>query len=449
MQSLKRKIIIKVDEQKYLLVNPYTGLADIIDEETCQFLQHDSISVDSDTIRTLQARGHIVHEGDEEDLLDYLEQQAKKLHQEALQYHNHCLIPTYGCNLRCLYCYEKHMYKNEVKLTPVMNKKTVDAFFSTILSMDSDGPQRLITLYGGEPLQLKNKEIIQYILSLGNSHGYTFEVVTNGADFQHFVPLLSTVSVKSVQITLDGPERIHDARRFRPGKKGTFQDITRGIDMAVDHDIPVKIRINVDSDNLDHIPEFADFYQEKGWYPAAKAYACSVRSSSCSPYTRVIPPEDFSRKMIDLFVHDRRMELFPGTFGSFNFVFGHLFLGTPLKKRFWGCSAHTSLFFYDPFGDIYACGEAVGHKEHRIGTFLPELTLNENYHNWRGRTIHTVPECADCSLSLFCGGACAFKAYLKNGSIYSPYCDHAKSSVEHEAKYLYHLMETRGTMLSH
>ena len=450
MRSLRRKIIMELDDGNYFLLNPYSGLADIIDEETRELLESDSIDVtdESEPIRILKKRGHLVEEWEEDDFIEYLKKYGEALHEDAAKRNLHVIMPTYECNLRCPYCFEKHLYKKDLNLKKVMDEKTVDALFEAILSLDSENESKeQISLYGGEPLQVKNLSIIEYILKKIDEYGYSFGLTTNGADLYHFIPLFSEFTPQAIQITIDGPKEVHDKRRFRKGRKGTFDDIVKSIDLAVEHDIPVSIRINVDFNNIESIPEFAEFYEER-WYPQVKAYTSSVYLSDCAVYPPMIPAENYPEEIIDLFLKDERMKVLQGTFTSFGFILGHLFLDKPFRPRFWSCSSHTSFFYYDPFGDIYPCSEAVGVQKHTIGTYIPELKFNDNLDYWRNRTIFTVPECAECNLAFFCGGGCAYRAYNETGTIYSPYCEHVKSSLKYEVPYFYHLMKTKGEFQS-
>lgn len=441
MRLLKRRIIIDLKDGNYLLINPYSGLADIIDRKTYELLKSDDIDATCESLNTLKIRGHLVEEGEEEDLCDYLKVYAEQVHKEVSSRRNHLIIPTYGCNLQCPYCYEKHLYRKDLKLHTVMDEKTVDTLFQALLFLDSHTKEKRIELYGGEPLQIKNKSIIQYILKKGDHYGYFFKVTTNGADFYHFVPLLSEFHTKEVQITIDGPKQIHDKRRFRKG--GTFDDITKGIDAALEYGIPVRIRINVDSENLEYIPEFVQFYMDKGWYPKVQAHVNSVYAAECVPYSPIIPLQEVPKRIVDLFLKDGRMEVLLETFRSLNFLLGHLFLEVPFIPHFWACNAHTSLLFYDPFGDIYACGEALGRQEHKVGVYNPELKFNDNLNCWRNRTVFSIPECMECNLAFFCGGGCAYRAYTKSGSIYTPYCENVKSSLKYEVPYLYYLTKKK------
>lgn len=103
----------------------------------------------------------------------------------------------------------------------------------------------------------------------------------------------------------------------------------------------------------------------------------------------------------DLFLKDRRMDVLFQTFRYPNVLLEHLFAGEPFKPRFWACGAHTSVLVYDPLGDIYPCYEAVGEEVHKIGEYMPVLQFNEQFNQWRNRTVFTIPECRECNLAFF------------------------------------------------
>jgi uncharacterized protein len=203
----------------------------------------------------------------------------------------------------------------------------------------------------------------------------------------------------------------------------------------------VTIRINVDADNIDYVPEFADFYKEKGWYPKVRTYLTNVYTSEWMNYSSIIPEKDFPQKMTDLFSAYEELDIFSATFTDPNFILGHLVASRTFSPTFWTCGAHASLFVYDPFGDMYACSEAVGNKDHKIGVYKPTLTFNDVYDHWRKRSVFTIPECRECNLAFFCGGGCAYKAYKMGGSIDTPFCESIKFSLECEAPYTYHKLK--------
>lgn len=446
MRPLQKRVVIELHDGNYLLVNPYSGAADIIDAEALHLLE--SPDTEDENVAALKRRGHLVEETEETDLFRSMEMYSKTLHKNLSEQHLHVIMPTYECNLRCAYCFEKHLYRKTLKSKATMDEKTVDTLFEVIQSLDEESKgEKCVVLYGGEPLLLKNLPLIEYILKKGNDCGYSFKVVTNGSELYHFAPLLAEVTVLKIQVTLDGLRNVHDKRRYRKGGIGTFDDIVKGIDAALEYELPLGIRINVDSENINHLPEFAQFYQEK-WYPAVYAFVTNVCASECVHYSSLISAEEFTKELIELFVEDERMEVFLQTFRYPNVLLEHLFTGKPFKPRFWACGAHTSIFIYDPVGDIYPCYQAVGDHVNKIGVYTPELKFNDTFHQWRNRSVFTIKECRECNIAFFCGGGCAYGGYTTTGSIYSPYCDKIKFSVKYEVPYLYYLLKTKKISLS-
>lgn len=69
-------------------------------------------------------------------------------------------------------------------------------------------------------------------------------------------------SVRSVQITLDGPPEIHNKRRRMPNGEDTFYKIVNNIVEACNI-IPIVIRINVDKTNIKFVNKIIDVFIEK------------------------------------------------------------------------------------------------------------------------------------------------------------------------------------------
>ena len=85
---------------------------------------------------------------------------------------------TYDCNFRCPYCFEKDIQKDGTAFT----KEMVDKAYQAILQIAPDERlrSRSITLYGGEPLLKRNKNIISYIIEQGKELGFKFSAISNG-----------------------------------------------------------------------------------------------------------------------------------------------------------------------------------------------------------------------------------------------------------------------------
>ncbi len=71
--------------------------------------------------------------------------------------------------------------------------------------------------------------------------------------------------IREVQVTLDGTADIHNSRRFLKGGDGTFDRIVRGIDAALANKIDINLRMVIDKENIDNLPDLAQFAIDKGW----------------------------------------------------------------------------------------------------------------------------------------------------------------------------------------
>jgi uncharacterized protein len=90
------------------------------------------------------------------------------------------------------------------------------------------------------------------------------------------------------------------------------------------------------------------------------------------------------------------------------------------------CGAHTGMYIFDAFGDMYACWERTGDAAVRIGRVLEEGQVEMNAamtKMWRSRTPASNSTCRKCRYALHCGGGCAILAEARNGKIHSNHCD--------------------------
>ena len=89
------------------------------------------------------------------------------------------------------------------------------------------------------------------------------------------------------------------------------------------------------------------------------------------------------------------------------------------------CGAHTGMYLFDAFGDIYACWDRTGDQNLKIGVVSEDgkVTLNGVGDMWRSRNVASNPTCRRCRYALHCGGGCAVLAEVSSGTIFSNFCD--------------------------
>jgi uncharacterized protein len=174
------------------------------------------------------------------------------------------ILPTEQCNFRCTYCYEDFSIGK-------MKPETVAGIKSLI---DKRAPQLRhlrLSWFGGEPLLSKDivMDISKHTQVLASQHpdlNYTGDMTTNAY-------LLSTetlhslvgVGVTQYQISLDGPEEIHDRSRIRADGQGTFKRVWSNLISIRDSSLSVSItlRLHLASDTVQLIdPLLEDIKRE-------------------------------------------------------------------------------------------------------------------------------------------------------------------------------------------
>ena len=87
------------------------------------------------------------------------------------------------------------------------------------------------------------------------------------------------------------------------------------------------------------------------------------------------------------------------------------------------CTAQSSMYIFDPFGEIYACWNTVGDKNEVIGNYQNKLELkNDNDIKWRGKSIVDNPVCVKCKYLFICQGQCRYYSSQIESKFNKVYC---------------------------
>lgn len=167
------------------------------------------------------------------------------------------ILPTELCNFRCLYCYESHQGEN-------MNDATERALI-TFLHRQIDIRKTIwVSWFGGEPL-LRKKQMLRISRAMQEKSlerpdlKYFSSITTNGylLDRNTFQELLSA-GIRDFQITLDGPQHLHDVMRPLACGSGSYDTILQNICTAqrTTEDFSMLLRIHYTPDNLKEILKY-------------------------------------------------------------------------------------------------------------------------------------------------------------------------------------------------
>jgi uncharacterized protein len=245
------------------------------------------------------------------------------------------------------------------------------------------------------------RRISRRLLALGIP--FFASMVTNGylldaASIEEFTAL----KIRGVQVTLDGPEDVHDSRRHLAGGGPTFRTILANLDRLLDRwSGTVQLRVNVDRTNADayHLVrrQLVDRFPGKKLlvYPGiVHAWGAGHPDLGCL----------FDRDQVAAFYVDQYRR---------HGVDDLRFYPQALDG---GCVATMrNGFVIGPEGEVYKCWHHIGRPEKVVGTVRAGVAWNmgacANYAV--GTDNANDAECRDCFYLPICDGGCAELRYRK------------------------------------
>ncbi|HWN69908.1 MAG TPA: radical SAM protein [Haliangium sp.] len=453
------------NQDEMLLVHGYTGAYDLVSKRVATYLRSleashapkplygdwtpevtdgddEVIEPSEETLLALKERGYLVALTPEEEEALFVKVSARR-HFASLRYvPNYVIMPTYQCNLRCPYCFQDHMRTDPAlsHLLRVMDRAMADRILAGMRNIDSahgitryDAMPQRITFFGGEPLLAQSRPIVEYLLErLAERGKMQVMAVTNATDLDAYRDLLGPGKISRLQITLDGAPEEHDQRRVYADGSGTFERIAANITMALEQQVHVSIRMNIDRNNIGRLPALADEFQRRGWLgqPNFSPYVAPIHAANDHVEAKTtFNTWQLQRAMRDLAERDPRLSQVGLTDDSLQRQARQIFdeqndVSPGFRSSF--CGANATMYVIDAFADIYACWERTGEPEIRIGHIAEtgDVFMNRSIiERWRSRNIVSNPVCRKCRYASSCGGGCPILAEEASGSVFSNYCD--------------------------
>jgi len=395
--------LIQLDDSHYALLEQLhssLGCIDVTDDND-QFLA------------LLRKKQVIVRNGEEH--LSLMRRQYKR---NALCFDNSHLdlsiCPTLGCNFQCPYCFE-----NAQKNVIFMSAQTVDKLLAFIKSFKSI-KSLSVSWYGGEPTINQAFNIVREITSRIKTLDVNFKeagLITNAYLLcKDKIDELNDLNISNIQITLDGPQEVHDKRRVLAGGRPTFQTIIKNIDSLMNSSFlgNCNIRVNVDQSNQSSFFDIRSYLLERYKGKNLTVYAGHVDTSTSTDANGNC--NLCAQEWTDFTVKQFRDLDAPSGEGVY-----------PLGSVFNICSATTrNSFVIGPEGELYKCWEDVGRNNMIIGSVHDEqyITNEELVTQYSiGTDPYLDQECKECAVFPICSGGCAnrrlrSKHFNENGMEY-------------------------------
>jgi len=324
-------------------------------------------------------------------------------------------IVTYRCNFRCLYCYAgqspPHMSKDTAQYAVNFARKMADERKSKAMK---------IQFIGGEPLL--NTDAISIICEQMAEFRDDRKLImrtsltSNGSLLtREILRTIKNVGPIDIQLTLDGPEVIHNQRR--PMINGnSFRTIINNIEKCIKDIDELAIRINVDYDNMDYIPQFLS--ELRKLVPETTSLSMvptfSHTDSSAQYSGHCFKKEDLAPQLANIW--DEALALgYPPSWNPY--------------PTFMSCGAvMPGSIAIDPFGDIYKCAASYGNTSLSVGNIKNGLDtriggIYDQFIN-RDKKILDSGQCHGCAALPICMGGCAFKSLREKGVMHKSICRH-------------------------
>ena len=302
------------------------------------------------------------------------------------------IAPTMACNFRCVYCFEKGQYHNQI-----MTEQTIQRIVDFIKRKANQLEQLSITWYGGEPLLAMDQVemISKQVIAICNEYNidYKSSVITNGYLLNtDIVNRLKNSGVNDVQITIDGPKDIHDQRRPLANGKGTFDVIMNNLSI-VRGILPVIVRINTDYENWEQLNKIIESFRHKDLMNDITVYLGLVTPSN-GQYEGGKCLSDVVYSKFNLrFMQENNIPLM--------YIY-------PVPKGNYCTADQSNSWVIDPHGDLYKCWSDIGIIERRVSVLDGnDADVNSTLLNDYMLYDPTEDEkCKDCRYLPLCMGGC-------------------------------------------
>ena len=302
------------------------------------------------------------------------------------------VCPTMECNFACPYCFEE---RQKGRMDENVKKGVLD-YVEALLKTHYE--KLNFEWFGGEPLLYPDiiEEVSKKIMRLCEKYctKCEFTITTNGyCVTEKVISIFEKIHLGEVRITLDGEKEIHDKRRVLCNGDGTFDVIVSNIKKISEKGIRVKIRVNIDKENVDAYLKVKNVFKD---IKNIVIYPARVTEEPTQDDTQRL--KCYSAREMNDFYQDVWCK------NDFKFSYESLF-----KKGVCSCMAeHDSSCVIDHRGYVYKCVNDVGHSEWALYNVLDGIEKKNPkvVSKYLGRDPFSEEKCNTCKMLPLCYGGC-------------------------------------------
>lgn len=259
--------IHKFDDE-HVLVTTDNGAWVVLNEEEYKLFRTNRVEEDLNLYAILKENGIIVTK----DNIDQVVEDYRKRYWFLFRGPDlHIMVPTFRCNMRCIYChsFSKPLNAKGWDMDKDTAKSVVDFMFKTTAK------DFTIEFQGGDCSF--NFDIVKFVIDYARGlarkqdRKVTISVVTNLTNIDDdFIKFLKDNIPIGLCTSLDGPKEVHDKNRIYIGGKGTYEDVTYWIkrlrDKMKGEDFRFHALTTVTKYSLDYGKEMVDEFRKLGFH---------------------------------------------------------------------------------------------------------------------------------------------------------------------------------------
>lgn len=350
------------------------------------------------------------------------------------------LLVTDGCNLQCTYCFEETPSLSgpfrTTKMTGETIIKALDLFATIVAQSGSPDKEKVIHLYGGEPLA--NRKAVYAAVTYANElkahdvlpDNCQIAIVTNGTLLNEDDARFFAKNKVTVGLSIDGPAAITDFYRI-PKRQDirVTERITAAFHLLKHYSVKVGLSVTLTPQAVDHFDEFLAFFTD-GEFRSADGV--SLNLLHFNPAIKL--SENYYRAAVECqikaFERFREIGLYEER------VMRKVSAFADQEPMYSDCGVVGNQLVIAPDGSIGVCHDFVKPRTYftRSVYDASHCDLIETlFADWRDRSPFFMPQCLACSAIGICGGGCPANAELKTGNRHNldeRACYHSKQILE-------------------
>jgi uncharacterized protein len=350
------------------------------------------------------------------------------------------------CNLDCEYCF----FLSKEMLYPGDRFRMADDLLEEYIRQLLEShltPDVTVAWQGGEPTMM-GLDFFRRSVELVDKHRkphqrIAYTIQTNGTLIDEDWAIFFKENNFLVGLSVDGPEKLHDAYRVDPRGVGSFDRVMRGFEALKAQDVDVNILCTVHAANAEHPLDVYRFFRDDmgvefiqfipiveratetilplanlGWSTNRKEKRPLYVQAGSQVTDRSVTPEAFGQFLIDIFdewiehdIGDVYVQMFDVALANWH--------GEPPGLCIFSETCGLALAL-EHNGDLYSCDHYV-EPDYLLGNILEtpmiELVGSEQQQAFGQAKRDTLPQfCLDCDVRFACNGGCPRNRFTQTPS---------------------------------